>query len=128
MPYEIEILSERRLGIIRLSGYVDAAQLDAAADEQAKHGAFESSYNSLWDLRHTTAVDVSPEGMSKLIEQKLKRDAEMGLTGKIAIVVNRHTVAGAALLAKVRANRVPGRTVDVFPTERLAFEWLDGAD
>lgn len=111
-----------------MSGYVDATDLDAAADEQSTREDFSHYFNSMWDLRHTRVVDVSPEGMAGLIERKLERDRTLGLSGKIAIVVNRHTIAGAALLAKVKATRKPGRVVDVFPTERQALEWLEGVN
>ncbi len=107
-----------------MSGYVDAAELNAAADAQASHREFASDFNSLWDLRHTRVVDVSPDGMEKLVERKLERDSSLRLRGKIAIVVNRHTVAGAALLAKVKGTRKPGRIIDVFPTEKQALAWL----
>lgn len=109
-----------------MSGYVDATELDAAADEQSTRDDFSNHFNSMWDLRHTRVVDVSPDSMAGLIERKLERDRTFGLCGKIAIVVNRHTVAGAALLAKVKATRKPGRVVDVFPTEKQALEWLEG--
>ena len=125
MAYEIVFDKTRQLAVIRLSGYVDAGEIDAAAEAQTQHPDFEPGYNSLWDLRHTSAVDVSPEGMERLVQRKLERDEQLGLHGRIAIVVNRHTIAGAALLAKVRGSRQPGRVVDVFPSEKLALAWLD---
>ena len=43
---------------------------------------------------------------------------------RIAIIVNRHTIVGAALLAKIQAGRSPGRAIDVFSTEKQAMAWL----
>ncbi|HEX7071988.1 MAG TPA: hypothetical protein VF190_14335 [Rhodothermales bacterium] len=124
MAHEIQILREKRLGVIRLSGYVDAAELDVAAEAQINHPDFRSDFNSVWDLRHTRTVDVSPEGFNTLIQKKLERDRVYGLTGRIAIIVNRHTIVGAALLAKIQAGRSPGRAIDVFSTEKQAMAWL----
>lgn len=125
MPYTIEIQPDRLLSVVRLSGYVNADELERAAEEQSKHADFKPNFDSLWDLRDTRAVDLNPEETERLIERKLERDRRLGLSGRIAIVVNRHTVAGAAMLVKVRSSQSPGRVVDVFQTEKQALAWLE---
>lgn len=128
MSYRIEIRRSERMGLVHLEGFVDADQLEEAGDALTSADGYEPDFDALWDLRYTSTVAVGPEDMDRLVQMKLDRDERLGLRGRIAIVVNRHTVAGAALLAKVRGSREDGRVIDVFPSEREALAWLRGSE
>lgn len=123
MPYTYRIDADHKLGIVRLTGSVNADLLDQAADAAYGDAQWKPHFDAIWDLRPSAEVIISLDDIDRLLEQKFERDAELNLEGKVAILIDRDSLVGVAHLYRHRASH-PTREVQVFVRERYAREWL----
>lgn len=123
MPYHFEIHPQYRCAVVTVSGRMSADEFLDASKELYEDPDWEDSFKTLWDLRWTTAVDLSPEDMENLVAAKAHRETERGLSGRIALLVNRDTLFGVARLFQHRGG-AKGREIQVFTEEAPARAWI----
>lgn len=123
MSYSYYINPDLQVGLVYMSGYVDAGQIVSAGKAMYSSLQWRPGYNSLWDFRSSRAVDITEEGFKKIVRQKLNRDEEEGSQEKIALLVSRDNLASMAALVEVKAS-TPARQIKFFRRERKAREWL----
>lgn len=123
LPYSYFINRDLQTGFIRTTGYVDADQIVSAGSAMYSSLEWRPNYNSLWDFRSSRAVDITEEGLKKIVRQKLNRDEEGEAQEKIALLLNRDNLISIAALAEIKADS-PSRQIRYFHKEKKAREWL----
>lgn len=69
MPYTVDVLPERQLGVVRFSGTVTGETILQAVRELCTSEEWKPTYHSLWDARQIGALAVSPLEVAGVLDQ-----------------------------------------------------------
>lgn len=103
MPYEVFILPERRLGVVRLFGAVTGDTIVQAIRELCASEEWTPGYNTLWDWRAMRELMVSPAEATDILEQVRRVERRIG-SGRTAIVVRDETDYALAQMLILKAD------------------------
>lgn len=109
MPYTITVSRKTRVGVVRLAGSVDGAEIVTAAADLAAHPRWKGGFRPVWDMTGVTRLDFSPDHMASMLAQEAHLD-EIGATGDAIIITRDEVTAELVLIIRAHVAKV-GRTV-----------------
>lgn len=124
MAYECFVDRDLNVGLLRLSGHVDAEEIRKAARAVYQDADWAPHYASLWDFCPTREVEITPAGIEDILQLKSDFDAEGILQGKVAGIIDRPLIMIFGKLIELRASSAAS-PVKAFRQERRARQWMN---
>jgi hypothetical protein len=122
MTYQYSIDPTQRLATIRLSDTVTGDEFIQAVTDMLGDERWQPGFNSMWDGRYVTALNLEPERAREFIKRMGAVRDRRG-AGKTAVVVARELDYAMARFFSL-AIKVTARQINVFRTVEDAQRWL----
>ncbi|HLA64657.1 MAG TPA: hypothetical protein VK610_09540 [Rhodothermales bacterium] len=123
MGYVVRVLPAHRLGVVRLHGVTDGADVAAAVAALAADQAWDPTYDAVWDCRGITKLDMAPTDLRSTAGLVGDLRARLG-TGRRAVLVRAEVEVDLAQILSRMAGRDAVREMRPFRLPAAAAAWL----
>jgi hypothetical protein len=123
MGFSPRVLPEHRLGVVALSGRVDASELIEATRRLLDDPAWEPGFRSVWDVRGARVLVLLPEDLPRLAEAQRAHCDRQG-PGRSAILARGRVDEITADVLRMRWAGHPGRQLQGFRDGAEAAAWI----
>ena len=122
MPIRATVIPEFHLGFAVGLGHVEGLEMVRACQEMTSDPLWVPGFDELWDLRDSTEVDISPEGMDEMVASAHKYASQIG-DNRCVFVSARESVKPVLRLFAWLTDDLP-RTYHTTRTRDEALAWL----
>ncbi|GAB5520167.1 MAG: hypothetical protein RhofKO_24180 [Rhodothermales bacterium] len=128
LPYTVRVEPAHQRSRIALQGVVTVDLILQAKRQLIAQPDYEATFSQLWVYLDVTTLSILPEEMNRLVDTAVELiEAGYITRGRVAVVVRRESLIGAAHLYKHAMARGAGQTVEVFGSVAAAEAWLSTA-
>jgi len=120
-PRSITVDAARQLVTVVLTGRVSTEELQQAFQAMVDHPGFSSGFDSLWDFRDASLVDITVDGIQTIVDYVERHKDQRG-AGSVLIVAPNDLDYGVSRTYEALAARLP-TPIHTFRTMDEVHAW-----